>query len=337
VTFIGYHASHEQHPPSELLAAVRAAPEAGFDGAMCSDHLAPWSVAQGHSGHAWAWLGAALEATPPAFTIGLVTSPGGRYHPAVLAQALATLEELHPGRCWAALGSGEALNEHVTGEPWPAKPERDARLRRNVDILRALLAGATVDDEAAGVHEARIWSRPTSPPPLYAAAVSPDTAADAADWADGLVTVGVDPAALGETADAYERAGGTGPRCVQLHLSLAATEAEAVQLAVARWPNGAVPPPLTWDLAQPEDFDRVAAEQDPEAIREGVLVASEVGELAARIAAIAAAGYDRLYLHHVGADQLGFLDLARAELLPAIRELTPLPRSSSEPNLFAGP
>ena len=105
VVKVGYHASHEQAPPSALLDSVRHAEAAGFAAAMCSDHLAPWSRRQGHSGHAWVWLGAALQATR-AIPIGVVTAPGQRYHPAVAAQAIASLGDLYPGRFWAALGSG---------------------------------------------------------------------------------------------------------------------------------------------------------------------------------------------------------------------------------------
>jgi G6PDH family F420-dependent oxidoreductase len=123
---IGYHASHEQLPPSELLACVVAAEAAGFQAAMCSDHFAPWSSRQGHSGFAWSWLGAALQATGLDF--GVVNAPGQRYHPAIIAQAAATLSELFPGRFWLALGSGEASNEHITGGRWPPKAERRARL-----------------------------------------------------------------------------------------------------------------------------------------------------------------------------------------------------------------
>ena len=114
---IGYHASHEQFPPSELLELVRAADEAGFGGAMCSDHFLPWTRAQGESGFAWSWLGAALQAT--SLSMGTVNAPGDRYHPAIIAQAAATLAEMFPGRFWFAAGSGEALNEHITGAAWP--------------------------------------------------------------------------------------------------------------------------------------------------------------------------------------------------------------------------
>src|SRR5690606_23568761 len=112
---------------------------AGFSGAMCSDHLMPWSASQGHSGFAWSWLGAALQTTN--FSFGVVNAPGYRYHPVIIAQAAATLAEMFPGRFWMAVGSGEALNEHITGEAWPPKPERNDRLRECADMMRALWRG----------------------------------------------------------------------------------------------------------------------------------------------------------------------------------------------------
>jgi G6PDH family F420-dependent oxidoreductase len=136
---IGYHASHEQLPPSELLACVVAAEAAGFQAAMCSDHFAPWSSRQGHSGFAWSWLGAALQATGLGF--GVVNAPGQRYHPAIVAQAAATLSEMFPGRFWLALGSGEASNEHITGDRWPTRAERRARLGEAVAVIRSTRPG----------------------------------------------------------------------------------------------------------------------------------------------------------------------------------------------------
>lgn len=105
---IGFHASHEQISPRQLLADVQHAEQAGFTMAMCSDHLAPWSRRQGHAGNTWTWLGAALARTE--FSIGTLAIPGPRYHPVVLAHQLGTLAQMFPGRVWAALGSGEAMN-----------------------------------------------------------------------------------------------------------------------------------------------------------------------------------------------------------------------------------
>src|ERR687892_1177315 len=142
---VGLHLSHEQIAPSRLLAHAREAEAAGFQAAMSSDHFSPWSERQGESGFAWSFLGAALEATSLPF--GVVNAPGQRYHPAIVAQAAATLCEMFPGRLWVALGSGEASNEHITGDPWPDKTTRNARLRECVDVMRALLAGEVVDHD----------------------------------------------------------------------------------------------------------------------------------------------------------------------------------------------
>jgi G6PDH family F420-dependent oxidoreductase len=142
MSVIGWHASHEQIAPSQLLEDARSAEAAGFQAAWSSDHFAPWSSRQGQSGFTYSWLGAAMATTSLPF--GMVTAPGQRYHPAIVAQALATLAEMFPERLSAALGSGEFMNEHITGDPWPAKSVRNARLRECVDIIRALLAGDEV-------------------------------------------------------------------------------------------------------------------------------------------------------------------------------------------------
>ena len=185
---VGFHASHEQIDPRSLLDVVQAAEFAGFQAAICSDHFSPWSTRQGQSGFAWSWLGAALQAT--SFSFGVVNAPGQRYHPAIIAQAAATLSQMFPGRFWVALGSGEAMNEHITGEGWPVKSLRNARLRECVDVMRALFAGETVSHSGlVQVDRARLWTRPATPPPLVGAAVSEATAAWVGDWADGLVTI----------------------------------------------------------------------------------------------------------------------------------------------------
>src|SRR5215211_324777 len=152
---------------------------------MSSDHFSPWSERQGESGFAWSFLGAALQATELPF--GVVNAPGQRYHPAIIAQAAASLCELFPGRLWVALGSGEASNEHITGARWPSKRDRNARLRECVDVMRALFAGEVVDhDGLVRVDRARLWTLPAEPPRLGGTSASPATANWCADWADGL-------------------------------------------------------------------------------------------------------------------------------------------------------
>lgn len=323
MTLLGYHCSHENTPPDELLRAVQAAEQVGFDAAMCSDHWAPWGVRQGESGFAWAWLGAALATTR--LTLGVVTAPGQRYHPAVVAQAIATLGVMFPGRFWAALGSGEAINEHITGDPWPAKEVRDARLLESVDLIRDLLDGEEVTrDGLVHTDRARLWTRPEVPPRLVGAAVTAETAARSASWADGLITVVGGRDDMRRVIGAYRDAGGQGPCVVQVHLSWAPTDDEAVGIALEQWRHGpAVMPPETWDLDDPAEFDRRAAGVGEDDIRGALLVEHEPARLAARIADIVEAGFDGAYLHHVGRDQAPFLTMAGAELLPRLREAAP--------------
>lgn len=322
MVFVGFHCSHEQRPPRALLAAAQAAERAGFDGAMCSDHFAPWNARQGESGFALSWIGAALATT--SYPIGMVNAPGQRYHPAIVAQAFATISEMFPGRFWAALGSGENMNEHITGDPWPDKEVRNARLRESVDVIRRLFDGEEVTHHGlVEVHRARLWTRPAEPPPLFAAAVSPETAAWAASWADGLATVAQPPEALERVVDAYRSRGGRGPCILQVHVSYADTDAEAYAMARHEWINGVVAPPLAWDLQQPHEFDAAASELDEDTLeqklREAVLVDADPSALGERIADLVGIGFDRVYLHHVGEQQDGFLDVAQSALIPRLR------------------
>lgn len=184
----GYHASHEQFKPSALLDYAQAAEKAGFNAGLSSDHFYPWSERQGESGFAWSWLGAALQATSLSF--GVVCAPGQRYHPAIIAQAAATLAEMFPNRFWVALGSGQALNEQITGEGWPPKDERNERLIECVDIIRALWAGETVTHYGlVEVEDAKLYTRSEVPPRIIGAAITPKTAEWVGGWADGLITI----------------------------------------------------------------------------------------------------------------------------------------------------
>ncbi|MFF2276652.1 TIGR03885 family FMN-dependent LLM class oxidoreductase [Agromyces sp. NPDC058126] len=321
MTSVGIHASHEQMPPGLLLEAVKRAEQAGFTAAMCSDHFAPWSVRQGHSGYAWSWLGAALEATR--FSLGVVTAPGQRYHPAVAAQKIATLAEMYPGRFWAALGSGEAINEHITGERWPPKDERDARLLESVEVMRRLLAGEEVTaDGLIRVDRARLWSLPAVPPELFAAAVSPDTARAAANWADGVITVDQPRDVLREFIDAYRGSGGRGPVAVQVHLSWARTDDEALAIAHEQWRQSLVPAHLAWELDRPEEFDARTADATPAQVAETLLVSADPSRHRDHLLRIAELGVDRIYLHHVGTEQTRFIEVFGERVVPELEAVS---------------
>ncbi|MET0726445.1 MAG: TIGR03885 family FMN-dependent LLM class oxidoreductase, partial [Leifsonia sp.] len=295
---IGFHASHEQVHPTALLAAVELAQQSGFAAAMCSDHISPWSERQGESAFAWSWLGAALQATSLSF--GVVNAPGQRYHPAIIAQAIATLSAMYEGRFWVALGSGEASNEHITGAGWPRKDLRNQRLRECVDIIRALLAGQEVShDGLVTVDRARVWTLPQTQPALLAAAVSAETAGWAAEWADGLATVAQPHDALRRVIGSYRDAGGRGRLVLQVHVSYAATDDEALAIAHDQWRTNTFAAPVSWDLDTAQAFDEAAKHVRPEDVRAAALVSSDLAQHAEWINEYAELGFDAIYLHHV--------------------------------------
>ncbi len=317
---VGYHCSHEQHAPSRLLANAIAAGHTGFAHAMCSDHFAPWSEreGQGHAGFAWSWLGAALQATSLSF--GTVTAPGQRYYPAVLAQAIATLGEMYPGRFWVALGTGEALNEHITGDEWPSRIARRERLSESVTVMRALLRGETVTHEGrVRVHEAKVWSRPAQMPALFGAALSVDTARWVGSWADGLITVAANSQALREMITAFRGGGGEGkPVFVQAAIAHARTESDAEHIARAWAYSGLEDTAFKSDVARVAFFDAASAHLPVEKLREAIQISASPSAHVDWIGEQLACGADRVYVHHVGwreGDQRRFLDELAPQLL----------------------
>ncbi|MCG2621151.1 TIGR03885 family FMN-dependent LLM class oxidoreductase [Arthrobacter sp. I2-34] len=318
MAIIGFHASHEQIGPAQLLADVELAEQAGFDAAMCSDHIEPWSAHQGHSGYAWSWLGAALARTRLRF--GVVTAPGQRYHPVITAHASATLAAMFPGRFWLALGSGENLNEHITGGPWPPKEVRQQRLEECVQVIRRLHAGEEVTHHGlVDVEQARLWDVPEARPPLIAPAVSVETAGRSAAWADGLVTINQDPGRLRRMLEAYRGAGGRGPAALQVHLSWAPDEAEALAIAWDQWRTNVFAPPVPWDLAKAEHFDDAAEQVGEEQLRHSVNISAHTGQHLEWLQEYLELGFDELYLHFVGQHQEPFIKTFADEVLPQLR------------------
>lgn len=313
---IGFHASHEQFSPRALLDLTIAAGKAGFEAAMCSEHMFPWSERQGHSGFAWSWLGAAMQATSLPF--GIVNAPGYRYHPAVIAHAAATLQQMFPGRFWIAIGSGEALNEHITGEPWPPKQERNERLLECATIMRRLWSGETVTHHGrVRVVDARLYSLPDVAPRIFGAALTESTATWMAEWADGLITVA--GPALEKVIAAFRRGGGEGkPVIAQAKLSWAKSDAEALAGAMEQWSTNVFPSSVAADLAMPSQFEELARTVTPEQLREHVRVSSDPAQHAEWIREIRETGVAELYLHNVNQDQRGFIDVFARDVLPAL-------------------
>jgi coenzyme F420-dependent glucose-6-phosphate dehydrogenase len=305
---IGYHASHEQFAPSRLLSLVKRAEAAGFHAAKSSDHFHPWSERQGQSGFAWSWLGAAMEATRLPF--GIISAPGYRYHPAVLAQAAATLGEMYEGRLWLALGSGEAINEAITGEYWPEKGERNARLLECVEVTRRLFAGETVTHRGrVTVVEAKLYSRPTSPVPIFGAAMSEPTAKLAGGWADGLLVAGHEAAKVRPMLESFRAAGGDGkPVHVQMAVSWAPTLEAAQRNAIKQWSSAAVGGEVAWDLRRPSDFDMASRAVTNETMGESLLITDSIQQVDEAVEGLGELGVTAVHLHMVGRDQEAFID-----------------------------
>jgi coenzyme F420-dependent glucose-6-phosphate dehydrogenase len=316
---IGFHASHEQFSPSELLHLVQAAEAAGFDCAMSSDHFRPWGPSQGQSGFAWSWLGAALQATNLPF--GVISAPGYRYHPAILAQAAATLCEMFPGRFWMCLGSGQRLNEDLTGVAWPEKAERNARLKECADIIRALLKGESVSHYGrVTLVDGQLYSLPERPPLLLGAAVTEATAEFVGSWADGLLTVSSKPEQVAMVVEAFRRGGGERkPLFMQVGLNWAPTEEEALKGAHEQWRYNVLGSEVNWELRSPRDFDTATRFVKPEDMRESVLISAEPSRYVAWLGEFIELGFEELQLHQVGRNQRHFIEAFAAKVLPQLR------------------
>jgi len=238
-----------------------------------------------------------------------------------VAQAAASLVEMFPDRLWVALGTGEASNEHITGDRWPNKATRTARLRECVDIIRALFAGEEVShDGLVTVDRARLWTLPATPPPLIGAAVSIETAGWVGDWADGLVTIKQPVDKLEAMLDAFRSHGGEGkPVYLQAHVSWAPTDDEALAIAHDQWRSNVFAPPLCWDVDHVDGFDVAAAHVTPADVAEAVVVSSDPGRHVAWLTEMAELGFDGIWIHHVGQQQRRFIEVFGDQVLPRLR------------------
>ncbi|WP_285009313.1 TIGR03885 family FMN-dependent LLM class oxidoreductase [Pedobacter faecalis] len=316
MTTFAYHASHEQFRPSELLRYAAMAERVGFDAIASSDHFHPWSHRQGQSGFSFAWLGAAMHATSLPYSV--VCAPGQRYHPAVVAQAIATLAEMFPGRFDINLGSGEALNENITGEKWPAKQTRNERLLECAEIIRRLLNGETVSHKGlVTVETARLYTLPEQKPRLFCAAVSKETAAWAGTWTDGLITVHQPYEELKKVVDAFRSNGGADkPVHLKVQLSYASSEEQAFEGAYEQWRTNIFQGTVLGDMPTPEHFDAAAEFVKREDLQRMVRVSASLEEHAEWIKQDLSLGFERIALHNVNREQEAFISDFGRQVLP---------------------
>jgi probable non-F420 flavinoid oxidoreductase len=303
---IAYHASHEQFAPSSLLHWVKMAEEAGFDAIHSSDHFHPWSVRQGESGFSFSWLGAAMQVTTLPFSV--VCSPGQRYHPAIVAQAVATLAEMFPGRLSVELGSGEALNECITGDAWPSSGDRHQRLFESASIIKQLLNGEKVSYEGhIKIKEAKLYTLPATKPLVFAAAIARDTCEWAGQWAEGLLTIAGNAEDIRKKMKAFRsKAGNDSPVYVQFSFSYGPFE-QALDGAFDQWRSNLVSAEKLANLSQPEDFDRATENITREEVKEKISFVEDMEALYEKISFCFECNVDRIILHNINPMQELFI------------------------------
>lgn len=316
----------EQHAPTDAVELAVAADAHGFAGVVVADRFQPWLPSQGGAPFAWAVLGAIGQRTTGALTVSAV--PGFRMHPASVAQASATLEALYPGRHRLALSTGDAIDEHVTGEYWPESPERAARMFEAADLIKRLFhaSGRRSDTRHTGTHfrmeSARLWTMPAEPPPLQVWAGGPVTARRAGRSGAGIIVHAASDDKLIALRDAHAagaREGGMkpGPRAVHAQVSWAPTDAQAVDQALQDWPMVGMRFPRG-DIRSPFDVDQLARSVTADDIRARIPVTSDPAAIRAHVQSFFALGFDAVHLHNVGREQSAWLDVAGREILPTL-------------------
>jgi G6PDH family F420-dependent oxidoreductase len=315
---LGYALSSEEHRPDELVGQARAAEDAGFSYALVSDHFHPWTESQGQSPFVWSVIGGVAVATERLRLGTGVTCPTIRIHPAIIAQAAATSAAMMEGRFFLGLGTGESLNEHVTGERWPGAEERLEMLEEAIWVIRRLWEGDLVTHQGRffTVDRARIYTLPDEPPPIAIAASGERAAELAGREGDALISTSPDE----DVVSAFEQAGGDDkPRYGQLTACYARSEREAVETAHSWWPNAAITGELGQELPLPRHYEQAAEMVTPKDVAEAIVCGPDAERYRKAIDEYDEAGFDHVYVHQVGPDQDGFLAFARSELALATR------------------
>lgn len=316
----GYTCSSEEFEASDLVRFAADAEDRGLAFVTVSDHFHPWTTTQGHSPYVWTTLGGIATLTRQVDIATAVTCPLIRQHPAIVAQAAATVAELSGGRFFLGVGTGEALNEHVTGGLWPAIEVRQAMLAEAIDLIRNLFTGTTVDfhGEHYTVENTRLFSAPEQPPAIIVAASGPKSAALAGERGDGLWST----APRREVVDAYHEAGGEGDVIGQLTVCFDTDEERARETAARIWPNAAIPGQLTADLPTWTHFEQAATIATPDLVASSVVCGPDAAAVVKQAQAFADAGFTAVHFHQVGPDQEGFLSWWSAELADALADLS---------------
>jgi G6PDH family F420-dependent oxidoreductase len=313
----GFTMMGEQFPPEELVRNAELAEQAGFAFAAFSDHFHPWLDAQGQSPFTWSVLGAVADRTERIELITMVTCPTIRYHPAIIAQAAATIGRLSNGRFTLGLGAGENLNEHVVGHGWPAVDLRQEMLEEAVEIIRLLWQGGfqTYRGQHLELEDARLYTLPDEPVPIALAAGGADAAELAGRIADAIIVTEPEPGYL----EAFRGTGGEGkPSYGQVALSWHEDEAEARRIARERWRFALPGWKVMAELPNPVNFDAATSGATEDQIAELVSCGPDPEVHLQAIRRFLDAGYERIAVVQAGPDQAGFLRFWERELAPRL-------------------
>jgi G6PDH family F420-dependent oxidoreductase len=314
---LGFALSSEDHPPSELVRQAAAAERAGFSFCSISDHYHPWVDAQGESGFVWATLGGIAQATETIRVFTGVTCPTIRIHPAIVAQAAATVATMMPGRFRLGVGTGENLNEHVLGDRWPLPDERLEMLEEAIEVLRLLWQGG--EQTHRGTHytvdHARVYTLPDKPVPVYVAAAQTKAAELAGRVGDGLISTSPDE----DVVKSFDGAGGKGKdKLGMLHCAYDRNAKKGLERATKLWPNLALKGPLGQELATPSDFEEAAAMVDEEDVAESTPCGPDPEPYLEQIRKYEQAGFTHVYIHQIGDNQDEFIEFAAQKLMPEL-------------------
>jgi coenzyme F420-dependent glucose-6-phosphate dehydrogenase len=314
---LGYSLSSEELDATTLVNNARRAEEAGFSFALISDHFHPWIDQQGQSPFAWTVLGGIATATKRLRLGTGVTCPLIRYHPAIIAQAAATVATMMPGRFFLGVGTGESLNEHILGEAWPAAAIRQEMLTEAVQVIRQLWQGGLQSHYGTyyTLDRARVYSLPDEPPPIYVAAAGEKAARMAGEIGDGLITT----APKAETVKTFEDAGGRGkPKYGQVTVCWAKDKATARRMARRWWPTAAMKGELSQELPLPALFEDATQKVTEDDIAEAMPCGPDPAAHLEQIRKFVEAGIDHVYVHQVGPDQEGFFRFYQKEIMPQL-------------------
>ncbi|HLO17195.1 MAG TPA: TIGR03557 family F420-dependent LLM class oxidoreductase [Anaerolineales bacterium] len=316
---LGYALSSEEHKPNELIAHAQMAEKSGFKFLLISDHFHPWVPQQGQSSFVWSVLGGIAQATQRV-SVGIgVTCPILRIHPALVAQAAATVADMMPGRFFLGVGTGENLNEHILGDLWPRVETRQEMLTEAIHIIRELWKGEeySYDGNYFTVRDAQIYTLPEKLPPIYMAASGPDSAELAAEIADGLISTSTGD----EVVKAFKKHGGAEkPRFGQVKVCWAYSMEEAKEVVKQWWPISAISGPLHSDLPTPKHFEDVVEAMGEPKIPEDSILGPNPNPCLKAIQSLQDDGFDHIYLHQIGPEQEGFLKFFKTDLLPLLEK-----------------